>query len=84
MTRVSSESSKSWTTVVPWQSAESKRTRLEILLEPGRVIVPEALCNGGMSKNSVENIYASEAKFVASVACNFQALRTWLAWAISV
>ena len=83
MTRVSSESSKSWTTVVPWQSAESKRTRLEILLEPGRVIVPEALCNGGMSKNSVENIYASEAKFVASVACNFQALRTWLACAIS-
>ena len=83
MTRVSSESSKSWTTVVPWQRAESKSTRLEMLLEPGRVMVPEALCRGGRSKNSVENIYASDAKLVASVACNFQALRTWLAWAIN-
>ena len=56
MMRVSSESSKSWTTVVPWQSAESKRTRLEILLEPGSVIVPEALCRGGRSKKFVVNI----------------------------
>ena len=43
ITRVSSESSKSWTTVVPWQRAESNSTRLEMLLEPGRVMVPEAL-----------------------------------------
>ena len=42
ITRVSSESSRSWTRVVPALSAASSSTRLEMLLEPGRRTVPAA------------------------------------------
>ena len=59
MTRVSSESSKSWITVLPWLRADSSSTRFEMLLEPGRVTVPSALTSGGISRNSVENIQVS-------------------------
>jgi hypothetical protein len=47
MTRVSSESSRSCTLVVPWHKAASSSTRLEMLLEPGSVTVPPALASGG-------------------------------------
>jgi hypothetical protein len=56
ITRVSSESSRSWTTVVPWHKADSSSTRLEMLLEPGRVTVPDAPCSGGRSRKAVENM----------------------------
>src|SRR5512146_3442691 len=52
MRSVSSECSKSRTSVVPCDSADSSRTRLEMLLEPGRRTVPRALCKGGRSINS--------------------------------
>ena len=56
MTRVSSLSSRSCTTVTPWHRAASSRARLEMLLEPGRVTLPRADRSGGRSRNSVENM----------------------------
>ena len=53
MTRVSSESSKSCTNVVPWLRAASNRTRFEMLLEPGKTTVPLARQSGGISKKWV-------------------------------
>ena len=53
MTRVSSESSRSCKVVVPWHKAASNSTRLEMLLEPGRVTVPWALCRAGTSRKAV-------------------------------
>src|SRR3569832_925066 len=54
ITRVSSESSRSRTIVVPLDKAASSSTRLEMLLEPGSTTQPAALSNGGMSRKSVE------------------------------
>ena len=80
ITRVSSESSRSWTTVVPWHRAESSSTRLEMLLEPGRVTVPDAPCSAGRSRKAVENIgQSSEALLQALPACSVQPERTSLA-----
>ena len=80
MTWVSSESNRSWTTVVPSHSAESNSTRFEMLLEPGRVTVPEAPCSGGRSRKAVENMgQSSEAVSQALPACSVQAERTSLA-----
>lgn len=42
--------------VVPSHKAAMSKTRLEILFEPGRVTVPDALESAGRSRNSVENI----------------------------
>ena len=59
ITRVSSESSRSWMVVVPSHRAASSSTRLEMLLEPGRVTSPCAPVSAGKSRNSVENIIYS-------------------------
>ena len=56
MTRVSSESRRSCTHVLPSHNADNSRTRFEILLEPGRITVPPACCKEGMSRNAVANI----------------------------
>ena len=56
MTRVSSESSKSCRVVLPWLRADSRSTRLEMLLEPGSTTVPPTDVKCGMSRNAVENI----------------------------
>ena len=59
MTRVSSESSGSCTSVLPSASAASSSTRLEMLFEPGSRTVPEAPRSGGMSRNGMSNIDAT-------------------------
>ena len=56
MTRVSSESSRSCKVVRPRHRAASSRTRLEMLLDPGRTTRPCAPASGGRSRNSVEYI----------------------------
>ena len=56
ITRVSSESSRSWTQVLPSARPASSSTRLEMLFEPGRRTVPAARCNGGRSRKRVVNI----------------------------
>ena len=56
MTWVSSEFSNSCSVVVPVQSADSSKTRLEMLLEPGNTTVPDADSSAGRSRNSVENM----------------------------
>src|SRR5574343_423249 len=56
ITRVSSESSRSCTTVVPSHKAESNNTRFEMLLEPGRVTVPWAPVSGGRSRKGMAYI----------------------------
>jgi hypothetical protein len=58
MTRVSSESSKSCTHVLPSHNADNSKTRFEMLLEPGKVTVPPACCKEGMSRNAVANMLA--------------------------
>ncbi len=67
MTRVSSESSRSWIWVVPSAKPASSRTRLEMLLEPGSCTLPEAATNGGRSRNGI-----------AYTAGKFSA--RWVAW----
>jgi hypothetical protein len=52
MTLVSSASSKPFRRVAPLASADNSKTRLEILLEPGRATVPSALTKGPISINS--------------------------------
>src|SRR6186713_535661 len=56
ITAVSSDARRSCTVVSPWLRAARSRTRLEMLLEPGRRTVPPALLNGGISRNSVSNM----------------------------
>src|SRR5437867_3310953 len=56
MTAVSSDASRSCTVVCPRLSAASSRTRLEMLLEPGRRTVPPALASGGISRDSISNM----------------------------
>src|SRR5450759_3103576 len=51
MTRVSSESSRSWRRVSPDASAASSSTRLEILFDPGSLTEPATLRMGSRSRN---------------------------------
>src|ERR1017187_1767639 len=51
MTRVSSESSRSWRRVSPEARAASSSTRLEMLFDPGSLTVPETLRMGARSRN---------------------------------
>ena len=54
MTWVSSEASRSNSSVLPAHSADSSSTRLEMLLEPGNCTVPWAWVNAGRSRKAVE------------------------------
>src|SRR5882672_577899 len=50
ITRVSSESSRSWIFVSPCDSAARSRTRLEMLFDPGILTVPQARAIGSRSR----------------------------------
>ena len=60
MTRVSSESSRSCKVVRPRLRAASSSTRLEMLLEPGRVTVPPADCQGRQIEKAVADMRFAE------------------------